>query len=453
MCLCVFCVCVLCCVSLCVLCMCCVCVLCLFVCVVYVCCVSLCVLCMCVVSLCVCVLCVSCMCVVFLCVCRACVLCLFVNMYVPCCSMFLRGGLRTFRVGSALRSVETKQPSLNVCLNDLPKRPFCDQIRSESPEIVTNSKNFVNVLRYLLKNPDVKMSLEFWQIVLQRSASLSPSMAVSVFVLMASIPRIEGVSEEMFLALKTACISCNEDLCVAEKVQLILALSRVGMLGSDCRSILYHQRLDRADSQNLTLLGLALYTNSNTTLEIGDKFQWLESALIRIAKTHTDIYLVVNAVYALCSRGNDSEPLLSNLYKSRILGRSVSKLPFATKLQLVEMHALLPSSKIAPICESTHSEEIALAHQSLKIHPEWPFPCLSVLDKTVIDIDSLANPLSRVLRSKIAEKLALTYRVLRTENEQLGDRDTVFLQPEDPPRKPENNKTPYFAYSRKIDLK
>jgi hypothetical protein len=88
----------------------------------------------------------------------------------------------------------------------------------------------------------------------------------------------------------------------------------------------------------------------------------------------------------------------------------------------------------------------------------------------VLDCDSLFNPFSRVVRSKVAEKLGLKYRVIDPiswlaaddkaeylenlcSNEFVFACDSLVQTGADVRQDPDQPKSPFFGYIRKIDLK
>jgi hypothetical protein len=355
-----------------------------------------------------------------------------------------------------------------------------------------SSTEFLSKIEFSeLSNSDLVMCIRFMrgridQTLLHRIPFMTISEVSQLLVEVVSLPPSE-FTHEIVSASKLRVFSGAVRL----NVRAIVALGRIGALDDRARSLLGSTKRTKFSDRHLVMIANSLYCqpakDESICLNI-EKFSGLkdiEADLVRVVESEeSEPDLRVLAAYALVAKrgGTDGiESFIEFFSQSDIAG-----IPFDIRLRLVELIVLAGGDTSQPVIAQTLAEEKELllsdpvvtdvmAHfacGSFAPMDTLPFPVLFA-NEIAFDIDSYSNACNRSVRSSIAQKNGIKYKVIdslswRNASDksayitelmeadsytlcnsatQMGA-DMVRIDPEE-----EQPRKPYFAYVRKNDLK
>jgi hypothetical protein len=404
---------------------------------------------------------------------------------------------------------------LSVLLNcslDFETTPICERIISEifsrpqsdlqNSRIIsrliramescpTNSER-VSILSSLVDSIDVgELSLEDMLSLIRSTGQKSESVITRLSEIAPLLSSTESVhvlvevvsgnpSSEIFGSLLS---DLKRNILAAETLdprliaRAITALARIGALTSQFRGLVSKSQLSRLSESEMSILRMALYTANPPTVDDEEKF---DPKFLPVISRQKTLDSLINMYSGFAKNG-----ALTDQQMDSLTSQSDSVKNFAQFTMWIEL--MLLSSR--PIDEAKLEEYVSMESQQLLNDPfvkqvmeelgvselsrmsdSCPLLVVQKNDQFVLDIDSYTNPVTRVMRSKIAENLGLEYRVIdplswiASEDKaeyirNLCDGDSVFAcntpvqSGADTRHDRELPKAPFFGYIRKIDLK
>ena len=265
----------------------------------------------------------------------------------------------------------------------------------------------------------------------------------------------------------------------------ITALARIGALTNQYRGLVTKTRLSSLSESEMSILRMAIYTATPPSVE--EEEQRFDAKLLRAVNRRKstsslrDIYTAVarggpealtdetvkNCWEKVSTQFVDTECTDENFSEWTMFVEStllVSEGYVPEKYAQMESQKLVSDELVQNVMKSLGVETLSIMSDACRL------PVIARVNDVVIDIDSYENPLTRFVRSKIAEKLGLKYRVIDPLSwsvaqdkqkyiEHLCENESVFAcnlpvqTGADLRHDPEQPKPPFFGYIRKIDLK
>ena len=336
----------------------------------------------------------------------------------------------------------------------------------------------------LLKSPNRDLYVRGIDRIAQIAPLITPEESVIILVELASRNPPSNSVLPLVTDLKRNILSA-ENLSPRLIARAITALARIGALTSQFRGIVTKAKLASLPESEMSVLRVAVYTANPPNVE--DEVQKFDAKFLRAINKQKPV-LSIQDVYTGIARGGSeilSDESTRSMYEK--IGKKFENLKctdenFHEFTMFVESSVLIADAVVPPefvsyetsrLGEDPFVQEVMKFFEVENFSPmsdKCALPVIKHVNDTVIDIDSFENPLTRFVRSKIAEKLGLKYRIIDPlswyaasnkeeymqnicENDSAFSCDCAVQTGADLRHDPERPKAPFFGYIRKIDLK